>query len=286
MKELLVKIYNRLDPRFQAWVNGLRYRSDYKEWRRDPKGRERVSRKISRLKGAFKGRRCVIIGNGPSINRMDLSVLKDEYTIGMNRIYLKFSEWGFETDVLACVNGTVITQFWDDFLKLKTIKFFNWRHARGMGDDDRTLLLASRPGLDPKGNLEEGLYNSGYTVTNTCLEIAYYLGFSEVILIGVDHSYVHPKGHGGKTVVSDGDDPNHFDKSYFGKGVTWQLPNLDGSEYVFARMRELFEADGRRIVDATLDGKLQIFEKTNLSEVLKDSGFQSKSEGGPDLVLE
>lgn len=245
-----------------------------------------MKRKLAGLKGAFKGHRCVVIGNGPSINQMDLSALGSEYTLGMNRIYLKFEEWGFETDALACVNGTVITQFWEDFSKLKTIKIFNWRHAREMVDDERTLLLASRPGVDPQGDIEEGLYNSGYTVTNTCLEIAYFLGFSEVILIGVDHSYVQPRGHGGKSIVSQGDDPNHFDKNYFGKGVTWQLPNLKGSEYVFQCMRDLYEKDGRRIIDATLGGKLDIFEKGELGEVLASSKFLSKTDDGPKLELQ
>ncbi len=34
------------------------------------------------------GQRCFIIGNGPSLQRTDLTKLKDEFTFGMNRIYL------------------------------------------------------------------------------------------------------------------------------------------------------------------------------------------------------
>ena len=225
MKEILVSIYNRLNPRLQAAVNSCRYFPEYQEWFRDPRGKEKIEEKLRPLRDQFSGCRCVVIGNGPSINRMDLSMLRGEYTFGMNRIYLKYPEWGFETDVLACVNGTVISQFWDDFKEVNAVKFFNWRHAKLQSEDPNALLLGSRPGVTPKGDLEKGMYNSGYTVTNTCLEIAYYLGFSEVILIGVDHSYTHPKGHGGKTIVSEGDDPNHFDKNYFGKGIAWQLPN-------------------------------------------------------------
>lgn len=285
MKEFLVNIYNKLDPRVQAFINSCRYYPEYREWQADPRGQATVEEKLRPLRGKFEGCRCVVIGNGPSINRMDLSDLKNEYTLGMNRIYLKYSEWGFETDLLACVNGTVITQFWEDFLKLKTLKVFNWRHARLMPGDPNAILLGNRPGVTPKGQLEKGLYNSGYTVTNTCLEIAYYLGFSEVVLIGVDHSYVNPKGHGGKTIMSEGDDPNHFDKNYFGKGIAWQLPNLKGSEFVFERMRQLYENDGRAIIDATLDGKLTIFPKGELGEALKRSNHASKRERGLELSV-
>lgn len=285
MKEFFVSIYNRLDPRVQAFINSCRYFPEYREWESDPRGRAMVEGKLQTLRGKFEGCRCVVIGNGPSINKMDLSILKDEYTLGMNRIYLKYPEWGFATDLLACVNGTVITQFWDDFMELNSIKVFNWRHAKLMTEDPNAILLGSRPGVTPKGELEKGMYNSGYTVTNTCLEIAYCLGFSEVIIIGVDHSYVHPKGHGGKTIVSEGDDPNHFDKNYFGKGIAWQLPNLKGSEFVFERMKELFENDGRSIVDATLGGKLEIFPKGELKEALDQSNATSKAEAGLELKL-
>ena len=52
------------------------------------------------------------------------------------------------------------------------------------------------------------------------------MGFSEVYLIGVDHSF-DTKGKANQTVVSTGDDPNHFSPEYFGKGFRWQLPDLD-----------------------------------------------------------
>ena len=58
----------------------------------------------------------------------------------------------------------------------------------------------------------------------------------QVILIGVDHSY-STQGKPNTTVVSQGDDPNHFATGYFGKGFRWQLPDLDTSNgrYLMAR---------------------------------------------------
>ena len=31
--------------------------------------------------------------------------------------------------------------------------------------------------------------NEGFTVTSVCLQIAYYLGFGEIVIIGMDHRY-------------------------------------------------------------------------------------------------
>jgi hypothetical protein len=88
------------------------------------------------------------------------------------------------------------------------------------------------------------------------------MGFTQVILIGVDHSFAS-KGEANKTVVSDGDDPNHFSPHYFGKGFRWQLPDLETSEIGYALARKAFEKAGRQVLDATVGGKLTIFPKVD-----------------------
>jgi len=105
-------------------------------------------------------------------------------------------------------------------------------------------------------------------VTFICMQLAYYMGFSEVILIGVDH-YFKTKGKENKLVESSGDDVDHFHPDYFGKGVKWQLPDLDNSERAYMKAKEAFEADGRRILDATIDGKLDIFPKVDYDEIVR-----------------
>ncbi|HSO26671.1 MAG TPA: hypothetical protein VLS48_01280, partial [Anaerolineales bacterium] len=100
----------------------------------------------------------------------------------------------------------------------------------------------------------------GATVTYVALQLAYYMGFSEVILIGVDHSF-STQGQPNTTVVSQGEDPDHFHKGYFGKGFRWQIPDLATSEVSYRMARQAYEADGRRVVDATVGGKLTVFPK-------------------------
>jgi hypothetical protein len=48
------------------------------------------SARLAALKDAHRGERCFLIGNGPSLKQTDLSLLKNEFTIGTNRIYLAF----------------------------------------------------------------------------------------------------------------------------------------------------------------------------------------------------
>jgi hypothetical protein len=85
-------------------------------------------------------------------------------------------------------------------------------------------------------------------------------------LIGVDHSFA-TQGPANTTVVSSGDDPNHFAANYFGKGFRWQLPDLEGSERAYLLARQAYADAGRRIVDATVGGKLTIFEKVSYADL-------------------
>jgi hypothetical protein len=102
----------------------------------------------------------------------------------------------------------------------------------------------------------------GATVTYVCLQLAYCMGFEEVILIGVDHDF-NTKGRANQTIISAGDDPNHFSTEYFGEGFQWQLPDLETSEKAYQLANEVYRSNGRRILDATIDGKLTVFPKVN-----------------------
>jgi len=72
-------------------------------------------------------------------------------------------------------------------------------------------------------------------------------------------------------VVASGPDVDHFSTSYFGQGTRWDLPNLEGSERSYELARAAFEADGRRVVDASAGGALRIFPRMTLQEALRTS---------------
>lgn len=107
----------------------------------------------------------------------------------------------------------------------------------------------------------------GYTVTYVAMQLAYYMGFSEVILVGVDHKFA-VQGKPNQLVESTGADASHFDPRYFAQGFKWQLPDLDNSEISYTLARDMFERSGRRIVDATVGGALDIFPKVQLEQIL------------------
>jgi hypothetical protein len=235
--------------------------ANFHPWRRES------MRQLAALKDIHKGERCFIIGNGPSLKDTDISQLKDEYTFGMNRIYLAFEDWGFSTNYLVSINDLVVEQCVEDFLALDMPCFFSWHSRRYFSQSTiaavqlpiflHTTYTGPKFAADARGRLWEGA-----TVTYICLQLAFHMGFERAILVGVDHSF-SSTGQPNTTVVSQGDDRNHFDPSYFGKGFRWQLPDLDTSEMGYIIARKAYLEAGREVLDATIGGKLTVFPKTD-----------------------
>jgi len=220
---------------------------------------------LERFKGIHAGKRCFIIGNGPSLGHMDLSPLENEFTIGMNRIYLLFEKMLFSPTYYVCINELVLEQFSTEIQSLDMPKFLNWnRRNYFRSEDENTMFLRVGMGLsDSFEGDSNNVLSSGGTVTYASLQLAYYMGFDEVILIGVDHNYVE-KGRPNKTEIrSEERDESHFHPDYFAKGIKWQLPDLLRSELAYALARKSFEKQGRRVIDATVGGKCEVFEKKN-----------------------
>ena len=110
--------------------------------------------------------------------------------------------------------------------------------------------------------------NPAATVTYAALQVIYYMGFSEVIIIGMDHNFTtKSKNHPNKTELRDEEvDLNHFHPDYFPKGSKWETPDLVSSEYFYNIAKNIFEDDGRKIIDCTINGKCQVFEKDSIEK--------------------
>jgi len=224
---------------------------------------QKSKRELSMYHNIHQGKRCFVIGNGPSLQKMDLSRLRDEYTFGVNRIYLLFPELGFTTTYLVSVNELVLEQCAEDIKALSLPKFITWR-ARKCYIEDPQVMFLDTDYTGPESfspDMTKRVFE-GFTVTYVALQLSFYMGFEEVILIGVDHNFA-TKGLPNTTVISTGDDPNHFTPGYFGKGFRWQLPDLEGSERAYSLARNAFTRSNRKVLDATIDGKLTVFPKVN-----------------------
>jgi hypothetical protein len=220
---------------------------------------------IKGFQGIHNGQRCFIVANGPSLINTDLDLLRNEITFGLNRIYLNFERSTFRPTYYVAINELILEQFSNEISQLTMPKFLNWNRRAYYGSPNAKLVFL-KPKMVVNDYFQYDLTRPlivGATVTFVALQLAYYMGFQKVIVIGLDHNYVD-KGTPNKTETRLSEqDESHFHAQYFPKGVKWQLPDLQRSEIDFAIARRAFESGSREILDATLGGKCQVFRKVD-----------------------
>ena len=91
-------------------------------------------------------------------------------------------------------------------------------------------------------------------------------------MVGMDFSYQIPDHSkvSGNNIISGGPDPNHFHPDYFGPMKTWKEPNLDSVRRAYELAKFVYERDGRQIINASVGGKLEVFNRGELSDFLKE----------------
>jgi len=240
-----------------------------RSWATDPAAQASRER-LNALHDKHKGERCFILGNGPSLATMDLAPLRDEHTFGLNRAYLLFERLGFTTSWLVAVNDLVVEQCSAELDDLAVPTFVTWRNRGRVTFDDHYIFLRTaeeQRGRSFSTRPDRWIFQ-GSTVTFVAMQLAFWFGFEQVVLIGVDHSFT-TKGEPHSEVVSAADDPDHFDPNYFGPGFRWQLPDLATSERSYELAKQIFAAEGREIIDATAGGRLQVFRKVDYESLVR-----------------
>ncbi|HFA47953.1 MAG TPA: DUF115 domain-containing protein [Bacteroidetes bacterium] len=226
-------------------------------------------KRLRKFKNCHHGEDCFIIGNGPSLNKMDLELLNGFHTIGMNKIFLIFKRVKLDLSYIVSVNSLVIEQSKQEFEGLGIPVFLAKNAAKNViAKMPHIYRLNTAGGISwPfSTDIHQQIYE-GVTVTFIALQLAYYMGFKRVFLVGVDHNFVQT-GKPHEKQKMKGADPNHFDPDYF-SGNEWHLADLKGSELSYHLSDYAYNRSGRKIYDATVGGKLDIFDKLNYKDALK-----------------
>lgn len=219
-------------------------------------------RKLKAYHNKYVGKRCFIVANGPSLKQTDMSLLKNEYTFGLNRIYMMKEQNGFEPTFLVCIDKRSQTlQFHEDLDKQTMPCFFAFELRKYFSKKDNQHFILGTFSPRFQTNATRPLGN-GKTVTYAAIQMAFHMGFSEVYLVGKDHSYKADLKVG-EAIKATGEEENHFMKGYYKPGMTWDSPDLDSEEYAYHITKAAFEKAGRKIMNATIGGKLEIFDRVD-----------------------
>lgn len=229
-------------------------------------------RRLAGYRDRHRGQRAFILGNGPSLNRCDLRLLKDEITFGVNSIFLNYDKMGFHPSYYVVEDVLVAEDRAEQINAYRgPVKFFGNYLSYCLSGSQDTHWLNVRfryddyPGFPRFSQDALRMVWVGGTVSYLCLQLAYYMGFSQVYLVGFDHSYTIPEDAkiAGTRITSVSDDPNHFHPGYFGRGYRWHDPRVDRMEKAYRRAKAVFESDNRMIFNATDGGNLEVYPRVD-----------------------
>lgn len=247
--------------------------------------------KILAMKDIYKGKRAFILGNGPSINQQDLTLLRDEITFVANwfinhkrfrRINPKFycvsshemfGGWGKEPDLNADFARLVAEKQTEQTFFFSN-RFASYMKETGLVPEPRLRsLIFDRPKflIDEIGTQNYDLarcMDDGYTVLLTfCVPLCVHFGITDIYLLGCDCDY-------GLTAPSD-------PKSYFYRPEqhTSSTTSFDSLVRIWTPGGPIFqtyeivareaESRGTRMFNATRGGRLELLPRVEYESLVQ-----------------
>lgn len=239
---------------------------------------------LNELKNKYRDQRCFIIGNGPSLNSLDLSLLRNEFVFSVNW-FVVHKEFPHMKNLYHCISDKAFwckekklyKQFLSDLKKNQKVTLFSDRsgeqiireEAPGLMESNRCHFLTYNRDLPVwENNFNSDLEKTlcfGYTVIlDFCLPIAHYLGFKSVYLVGCDCDYKldKTKDFQGSYFFDINDVPNENLKH-----LRFQRDNKGSQDKTevwnsgYRVVKDYFKKSDRNLLNAGVGGKLEALER-------------------------
>jgi hypothetical protein len=262
-----------------------------------PMGRDirELLRENARFREIHKGRRAFVIGNGPSLNRQNLSLLKHELTFTCNSFFLHpiLAEWQPTYHALmeaTLFDGTVERGLWFEQIrhKMPQTTFFVpaiWKKAieeKHLLADERTHYIGFSGHMNMRLTSVDiaGPVPGGESTVLLSLLLALYMGCDPIYLLGMDHDWLTTRNM-----------DTHFypldTQFYNGCRLGTDLSKIpyDSDALSIQRLwaghrnlKAFGEARGVRIQNATDEGFLDVFERVTFDSLFEGAGKTSQQD--------
>jgi len=230
-------------------------------------------KRLLQFKDKHKGKRCFIIGNGPSLLASDLDKLKNEITFATNKIYLMFDKTEWRPSYYVCEEDVMFKQIYNEIkINIKCPAFYSLDAILQLDEFNLTNFYFDcydfrsvwTPNDKPSFSEEMYLMQCGRTVTYSCLQRAAYMGFSEIYLLGIDNTFTRGVKLNGELVYGSSA-KTHFVKEY--KATDIYSSQIDVINAAYQTAREYCEQHNIKIRNATRGGELEVFERMNFDDL-------------------
>lgn len=226
-------------------------------------------KKLNKIHNKYFNQRCFIIGNGPSLRVEDLEKLSNEFTFASHRIYKIFNKTTWRPTYYCAQDQALINDSFNEINNIDgCVKIIAFDKTPQNKINDCLFIKIHCDDFYPdlpkfSEDMLNGIYE-GFTVTYMCIQLAIYMGFKEIILLGVDHSYSIEIGKDGQVIENKGI-KDYFISDY---GVSNDnLPQTYKSSLAYVAAKKYAADHDVKIYNATRGGKLEIFERINFDDI-------------------
>ena len=235
--------------------------------------------KLGDFKDRYKGHRVFFIGNGPSIKETPLEKLKDQYCFGTNRVIQLYEHTSWRPTHYIAVTGENcrLADWYLDMVKVIDTGipcFLPRQYYLGQTGDwfyppmrHNTMLLNLIKYYDNDGkpipgwstDVEDRIIQTT-SVSTSFLQLAAWMGFNPIYLLGCDLNY---------KAFDGGKDPNHW-KDDYEKERTQEAADRDNNNMQMAHkeIRKITAQLGIEIYNATIGGSLEAYPRRDIYKVL------------------
>ena len=230
--------------------------------------------RIKKFKNIHEGKRCFIIGNGPSLRTDDLDRIVDEFSFGANKIYNIYSRTKWRPTYYLCMDYLSLSEeitSEQDKMEAKC-KFINWQQHNTISQSSDLVFCNFNPRYvinfwdDDKVVFSEDcseFIDNARTVSYSAIQLAVYMGFKEIYLLGMDANYPFYKDGKGRKHRTDATEAHFVNGGY--NRIDYMVKETN--ERGFRVAREYCEKHGITIKNATRGGKLEIFERIDFDDL-------------------
>jgi 6-hydroxymethylpterin diphosphokinase MptE-like len=236
-----------------------------------------------------RGRRCFIIGNGPSLKAQALSRLTGEVTFATNSFYLhplakeqRLPTYYLLSDPQYFDGSTSNEEFAQMRAAIGSKPIFLPHYAREFITSTNALpseqiyYVATCGGLEDTWQTRPDLTQTipgAQTVVQLAMLAAMYMGCSPIYLLGLDHDWL---SHGGKHLNFYSDET--VDEQPEGNLPGWTYRRMMEAMLtmwdIYEMLLRIANAEGIEIINATHGGFLDVFKRQRYESILNDANLK------------
>lgn len=221
---------------------------------------------LRKYRNIHKGERCFIVATGPSLTIDDLNMLKGEMTFSMNSIIKSFEKTDWRPTYYVVTDPRVY-ETCKPFMDKNDFKQMFFR--KGLNDINEDACRFSmnyisfrfsmyfeklKIKVKPSKNISR-YFNDGPSVVFSIIQLAIYMGFSEIYLLGQDCNY---------------EEKTHSELASVEYKIKPTNKNAHRMIDVFESYSTVLDKYSVKIFNATRGGKLEVFPRVKLEDVLKE----------------